>query len=191
MRPWLGAVIVLAVGGMGCFTPVEQGGPVDAGADAGAIDAGVAHDGGVPDGGVPDAGSLWPVGATQVKAGSHGGFGLFTCTVDGGLVEGSDWTLALPSGELSFVRCVVPDVFRGTRTLDAGALSRLDAAMRGLTRTTTQPCGADKPNLVLLLTTDAGVLRYEDDFYACNQSAGTVYVGHIDSVFTLLEELSQ
>jgi hypothetical protein len=189
---WLAVfAVLLEVVGSGCFTPVEQGQPKDGGANAGAIDSGVAHDAGVPDAGEPDAGPLWPVGATQVKAGSHGGFGLFTCAVDGGVVEGSDWTLALPSGELSFVRCVVPDVFRGTRTLDAGALSRFDAAMRGLTRTSTLPCGADKPDLVLLLTTDAGVLRYEDDFYACSQTAGTVYVGHIDAVFSLLEELSQ
>ena len=51
--------------------------------------------------------------------------------------------------------------------VDGGQLARLDAAMGALTRSTRTFCGADARTLVVRIETDAGTLRYADDFYAC------------------------
>ncbi len=168
---------------VGCFALLLVGcsAPGTPGTDAGPADAGSG-----------DAG-LWPVGALWVEATSRGGFPTPLCSVDGGMVDGSTFKL-LADGRFEYAVCelVVPypstEFTAGSKILDAGQLARFDATMGALTRSSAGLCGADKRVLVLRLETSGGTLRYADEFYACWQEPGTVYVTGIDEVFDLLAE---
>lgn len=160
-------------------------------ADASEADAGKdATDGGAVDAGPP----LWPVGATHVLATRRGGFPTPYCATDAGTVEGSTYDLTLPAGRLQFRVChgYPPNTLfvEGDLTLDAGQVAQFDDAMQTLTRSDRRSMWADAAVMVLLLTTPAGPVRYEADFYATQQRPDpTTWVPweQVEPVFVLLD----
>jgi hypothetical protein len=180
------ATLLLPVLMWGCASapgPGDASVEVDAGHDAGTL-----VDAGTFDGGPP----LWPVGAVLVEATRRGGLPTPGCSTDAGVVDGSTYLLSLPDGRLVYSVCFgsVPRYFEGELLLDAGQSSRFDDAMRALRRSDRKLLGADYPVYALRLTTPTGLLRYEDDFYAWEDRADTVYVEDEEPVFALLDEFA-
>lgn len=179
MVGWIHMVVALVVAGCGSpGEPLVDSGftSLDAGTDAGPI-------------------PLWPVGATQVEASSHAGYFQGTCdTADGGRLTGWDYSLTLPEGRLQYEVCLgqgpSSQYAIGERVVDASGLESFDLAMRGLARGQRQTW-ADVPRSAVVLTTPAGVLRYEDlhsEPWAF--PAGVEYVSGIEPLFGVLEQLA-
>jgi hypothetical protein len=178
----LGCLFVAAVN---CGRSAVDSG--DAGLDDAGNDAGTLPDGGTQ----PDGGPLWPVGAQRIRATQTGGFGNFGCRTDAGVTMfGSSWNLTWPAGELSFSVCQGSTFHDGQKVLTKAEADQFDLAMRGLTTSANSICGADKPDLRLLIDLPNGTLLYEDSFYGCLPKPGTVYVDHIDAVFNRLVQFS-
>ncbi len=178
MARWLHIVCALVVAACGSAgEPLVDSGftSLDAGTDAGLS-------------------PLWPVGATRVDASSHAGYFQATCgTADGGRLTGWDYSLTLPEGRLQYEVCLgeplsSPQYAIGERVLDATGLGRFDLAMRGLARAERQTW-SDVPRSAVVLTTPAGVLRYDDE----HSEPGPLraeYVSGIYPLFSVLEQLA-
>ncbi len=185
----------LGCGRSGVDTGADAGNDTDAGLDAGG-DAGTTDggpgDAGTRDGGtLPDGGPLWPINAQRIRATEAGGFGNFGCRTDAGvLMRDSSWNLSWPDGQFAFSVCLGGNLREGQKVLSKAQLDAFDVVMRGLVPAASSVCGADKPDLRLLIDTPNGTVLYEDSFYGCLPKPGTVFVDHIDPVFNQLDQFS-
>lgn len=160
----------------------------DAGADA-TVDAGPAS-------------GIWPADRTKLVASETGGFSAgtpdgSTCTDD----YAASYELTIATKTLAWTACLPKDAAdpaslfeekTGARELTDAELASLDAAMNALTVATDAPCGADKSDLRLEVTSaSTGAKTYVDSFYVCNEETGVTYVDGIDAVFSALEALAK
>jgi hypothetical protein len=182
---------MMAVFAAGCtIVSGPDGGELDASVPGNTVDAGEPGDGGVPVGTV-DAGSHGDGGFSDVRsidARSSGGFGVGVCPVDGGSFSGD----AFDAGLLDYAQCqgTSRTVRSGSKALSSDNLAALRTSLGALV-VDASGCGADKPMLVLDVSTATTTVRYKDSFYACGHEDGVTYVDHIDGVFSLLGQLAQ
>jgi hypothetical protein len=108
-----------------------------------------------------------------------------------------DYVLDVATRNLTWTECRSSDTWEdpwleqaGSRTLTEAEYATVDAAMLALTIYTGNMCGADKPLLLVEVTSSQGTLAYYDDFYSCLGDART-YVENIGGVFSALGKLTQ
>jgi hypothetical protein len=147
--------------------------------------------------GLPET-SIWPSDKKQLVAESSGGG--FTAPPPPGstcAVGAQKYTLDVASRKLSSVRCEFDNTsgtlkpVNGARTISSADLAKVDAAMKDVTISNDEICGADKPFLTLKVTSAAhGEKTYTDSFYSC-MGGGRTFVDNIESAFGALRELAQ
>jgi hypothetical protein len=146
--------------------------------------------------GVTPTNEIWPPTATQLVAESPGGG--FTPPPPPGstcAIGKQKFTLDVATKKLSWELCdwnaqnQPLHLVTGSKTLTAAQMSRVNAAMNGVTINTQQMCGADKPLLTIKVTSPAGEKTYTDAFYSCWGDCRT-YVNGIDAVFGALRDAS-
>jgi hypothetical protein len=80
----------------------------------------------------------------------------------------------------------------GSRALQDAEWSTLQPKLAALVVSARTTCGADKPELALIVTTSAGDLEYGDDFYACQDRARPYIVTDaLDSALATLGTLAR
>ena len=132
--------------------------------------------------------TVYPADATFLTA--HTGGGGFTPPPPPG--SSCNWgaqyfSLKLASKTVKYEVCKFTDMSQplqkvtGERVLTDAELARVVAAAKGVTISTTQVCGADKPLLTMTVGTPTGSVQYTDDFYSC--SGNGPFVDNIDGVF--------
>jgi hypothetical protein len=73
--------------------------------------------------------------------------------------------------------------------LDQAEFDELVSALKAVSLSQRDTCGADKPTLSLQVTTSSATHDYLDDFYACNHAG--VYVTGIDELLQVSAGLSK
>jgi hypothetical protein len=141
--------------------------------------------------GVIPTNPLWPSNATKLEARVSGGFmppppAGSTCQL-----SQQKFSLDIPTKTLSWEVCERTAagpyaMTKGALEIAAADYTAVDAAMDALKVTTETICGADKPYMVLEVTSPAGTKTLLDSFYSC-QGNGT-YVDGIGGVFAALRD---
>jgi len=147
----------------------------------------------------PDVGQTVYTPAVQkiVFEDHAGGFG--TPPPAGPCVLGvATFTLTLATRHLEWSVCDLVDsptpttVLRtGDRDLAAAEFSTLEPKLEALVVEAPTQCGADKPLLGLLVTTDAGTIEYADAFYGCpDQDKPLINSAALDAVGSAFDTLA-
>lgn len=145
--------------------------------------------------GPPAPAAVWPADATKLVAENRGGgFGLRSPPGSACERGAALYTLAVATRVLQYKVCVemrpMPSVWgEGMKVLSESDYAQVDAAMKKVVVTTRMACGADKPTVLLKVTSPAGELEYLDSFYVCNKQ-GT-YVDNIDEPLRVLASLAR
>jgi hypothetical protein len=137
---------------------------------------------------------IWPSTATKLRAESSGA---------GELPEeppGSNCSLGDAKYELdpvkrslTYSRCTYAEgkpwrLDRGTTKLSKDAFGKVDDALKALSISKSDRCGADKEWATIEISTPAGTKEYTDSFYACHRGKGWVFVDNMDEVFRAFRE---
>ncbi len=145
--------------------------------------------------GVPTL-AVWPANATKLVAETAGGG--FTPPPPPGsncAFGQQKYTLDVASKELAWEICSFSDwktplsLEKGTKVLSDAAFQSIEGAMSGVTRSSSDLCGADKPMLTLEVTTPSGTSTYKDSFYSCMGEGN--YVDGVDEVFGALRDAAR
>ncbi|MFT3708943.1 MAG: hypothetical protein QM817_14940 [Archangium sp.] len=104
----------------------------------------------------------------------------------------STWSFDLVSGRFTFSVCRFPTIVTDSRTLSTTEGDRLRAALASLMFSRRTACGADKPEQSIDVFDSLGAVSetWSDDFYACRPSSNVTFVEGIDTVFSVLNDLS-
>ena len=134
---------------------------------------------------------IWPADAEKLVADSPGG-GFVPMPPAGSECNygAQRYTVEIATKAFTFQRCTAGatatdplKLDKGGRTLTAGELATVDAAMKKLTPPKDpMACGADKGVYTVTVTSPRGEATFYDSFYVC-QGGGKVYVDNIDGVF--------
>ena len=134
---------------------------------------------------------IWPADAEKLVADSPGGGFVPTPPAGSECTYGAQrYTVEIATRAFTFQRCTAGatatdplKLDKGGRTLTAGELATVDAAMKKLTPPKDpMACGADKGVYTVTVTSPRGEATFYDSFYVC-QGGGKVYVDNIDGVF--------
>jgi hypothetical protein len=183
-----------AGGGGGTGGSTGTGGRGGTGGTGGGGGAG----GGGGGGGAGPTGTVWPIDASKLVASEQGGF--IAPPMPGSecspQVDASVYTVTTAGRQLEWQRCqysaqtMLYMRLAGMRALAPAEYMRVDNTMKQLRVVTTGPCGADKPALIVTVTSPAGEREYRDVFYSCTDATKT-YVSGIDEVFSVLRDLAK
>jgi hypothetical protein len=84
----------------------------------------------------------------------------------------AQYTLTIATHELAWQYCAILGGkgygYHNARILDAAEWNGLQPTLSALVVSDAKDCGADKPELALIVTVDGNDLEYGDDFYGCN-----------------------
>jgi hypothetical protein len=145
----------------------------------------------------PAAAPIWPATATKLVAeNSGGGFRPPAPAGSTCAIGHEKYTLLRGTRHLAWETCESPDnvtpahTQTGSKTITVAQLATVEAAMNGVTLSTEDMCGADKPLYQIQVTTPAGAKTYTDSFYKC-QGGSRTYVDGIDDVFSELRTAAE
>ena len=145
----------------------------------------------------PVTSDVWPADRTQLVAETRGG-GFTPPPAPGSTcaVGAAKYTLDLVSRKLDWTVCELTDwntpmhPVSGSRTIAPFELKKIDLAMRDVSITNEDICGADKPMLNISVTSASkGTVEYTDSFYACMGGERT-FVDNIDGVFSAFRDVA-
>lgn len=186
---------LLAAAFLGCSGGLATPSSSSDGGDAGGSDAGEDALPGADAGADATADAaidtIWPADAEKLVADSPGG-GFVPMPPAGSECNygAQRYTVEIATRAFTFQRCTAGatatdplKLDKGGRTLTAGELATVDAAMKKLTPPKDpMACGADKGVYTVTVTSPRGDATFYDSFYVC-QGGGKVYVDNIDGVF--------
>jgi hypothetical protein len=117
---------------------------------------------------------VWSSSVSKLVLSSTGGFGPpYQPTADCP-AQGVEYTLLVANQGLSAWRCTPgPDAPHTlaresvSRTLSAAELDTLVPTLEALKVVNVDTCGADKPSVIVTVTTPSGTTEYSDSFYSC------------------------
>jgi hypothetical protein len=119
--------------------------------------------------------SGWSSSVTKLVLASTGGFGSSSQPTPECPHDGSEYTLLVANRTLSAWRCApghdAPYPLTKasvSRTLTQPEFDALRPTLEALKVVHVDTCGADKPVVVVTLTTPSGTTEYADSFYSCN-----------------------
>ena len=149
---------------------------------------------GGPDAGVADT-AIWPSDAAQMTVSNAGG-GFIGPAPQGSECQSGQATYALTVATRAFTWQVCQTAVAapytwasGQKVLEQTELDDLVTALKAVTLSMRDTCGADKSTLTLEVMTPSATHDYLDDFYACNHAG--VYVTGIDELLQVSAGLSK
>jgi hypothetical protein len=146
--------------------------------------------------GTTGATAIWPADATKLVVENRGGGFRPQPPAGSECNPAETFTYTTAPSELAWRICkqaAAGQPYRwteGKRAIAAADRARIDEAMGKLKVVTEAPCGADKPEYVVTVTSPAGERAYYDDFYIC-RGMGRTYVDGIDAPFVVMRDLAK
>jgi len=143
--------------------------------------------------------TVWSSSVTKFVLSTSGGFGPPSQPTADCPQAGSEYTLLVANRMLSAWRCTpgaqapYPLMKASTsRALTQPEFDGLAPQLEALKVVNVDTCGADKPEVIVTLTTPSGTTEYADSFYSChdNDPRPTLDTDALDQVAQALGQLS-